>query len=91
MALRVIDTDIFLANGPCWSPDDRSFYHADRIAHLVTMTLKLPGSALAQCQCDRPRNASHHIRQSPAKLHSGWRKVAGRFRSKNQCPIQASA
>lgn len=30
-ALRVIDTDIFLANGPCWSLDDRTFYHADSI------------------------------------------------------------
>lgn len=30
-ALRRIDDDIFLANGPCWSPDDRFFYHADSI------------------------------------------------------------
>lgn len=30
-ALREIDDDIFLANGPCWSPDDRVFYHADSI------------------------------------------------------------
>ena len=34
-ALRVIDTDIFLANGPCWSPDDRTFYHADSIRKLI--------------------------------------------------------
>jgi sugar lactone lactonase YvrE len=27
-ALREIDADIFLANGPCWSPDDKVFYHA---------------------------------------------------------------
>jgi L-arabinonolactonase len=33
--LRVIDTDIFLANGPCWSPDDRTFYHADSIRKLI--------------------------------------------------------
>jgi sugar lactone lactonase YvrE len=30
-ALREIDSDIFLANGPCWSPDDKVFYHADSI------------------------------------------------------------
>jgi sugar lactone lactonase YvrE len=30
-ALREIDADIFLANGPCWSPDDKVFYHADSI------------------------------------------------------------
>jgi len=29
--LRVIDTDIVLSNGPCWSPDDRIFYHADSV------------------------------------------------------------
>ena len=34
-SLRVIDTDIFLANGPCWSPDDRTFYHADSIRKLI--------------------------------------------------------
>jgi L-arabinonolactonase len=34
-ALRVIDTDIFLANGPCWSPDDSTFYHADSIRKLI--------------------------------------------------------
>jgi L-arabinonolactonase len=34
-ALRVIDTDIFLANGPCWSPDDRTFYHADSIRKII--------------------------------------------------------
>lgn len=33
--LRIIDTDIFLANGPCWSPDDRTFYHADSIRKLI--------------------------------------------------------
>jgi sugar lactone lactonase YvrE len=34
-ALRQIDSDIFLANGPCWSPDDRRFYHADSIRKLI--------------------------------------------------------
>lgn len=34
-ALRPIDDDIFLANGPCWSPDDRTFYHADSIRKLI--------------------------------------------------------
>jgi L-arabinonolactonase len=34
-ALRQIDADIFLANGPCWSPDDKVFYHADSIRKLV--------------------------------------------------------
>ena len=34
-ALRQIDADIFLANGPCWSPDDKLFYHADSIRKLI--------------------------------------------------------
>ena len=34
-ALRVIDEDIFLANGPCWSPDDSVFYHADSIRKTI--------------------------------------------------------
>jgi sugar lactone lactonase YvrE len=33
--LRQIDADIFLANGPCWSPDDKVFYHADSIRKLI--------------------------------------------------------
>ena len=33
--LRVIDDDIFLANGPCWSPDDTVFYHADSIRNTI--------------------------------------------------------
>lgn len=33
--LRVIDDDIFLANGPCWSPDDATFYHADSIRKTI--------------------------------------------------------
>ena len=35
LELRQIDEDIFLANGPCWSPDDRTFYHADSIRKLI--------------------------------------------------------
>jgi prepilin-type processing-associated H-X9-DG protein len=34
-ALRIIDDDIFLANGPCWSPDDGTFYHADSIRKTI--------------------------------------------------------
>lgn len=34
-ALRPIDDDIFLANGPCWSPDDATFYHADSLRHTI--------------------------------------------------------
>ena len=33
--LRAIDDDIFLANGPCWSPDDTTFYHADSILKII--------------------------------------------------------
>lgn len=33
--LRVLDDDIFLANGPCWSPDDSVFYHADSIRKTI--------------------------------------------------------
>jgi sugar lactone lactonase YvrE len=33
--LARIDGDIFLGNGPCWSPDDRTFYHADSLRHLI--------------------------------------------------------
>lgn len=33
--LRQIDDDIFLSNGPCWSPDNRTFYHADSIRKLI--------------------------------------------------------
>jgi L-arabinonolactonase len=33
--LRQIDSDIFLANGPCWSPDDRTLYHADSIRKVI--------------------------------------------------------
>lgn len=34
-SLREIDNDIFLANGPCWSPDDKTFYHADSIRKTI--------------------------------------------------------
>lgn len=33
--LREIDNDIFLSNGPCWSPDDRILYHSDSIRNTV--------------------------------------------------------
>lgn len=34
-ALREIDDGITLSNGPCWSPDDKIFYHADSILNLI--------------------------------------------------------
>jgi sugar lactone lactonase YvrE len=34
-ALRALDDDIFLSNGPCWSPDDATFYHADSIRKII--------------------------------------------------------
>ena len=33
--LTQLDGDVFLGNGPCWSPDDRTFYHADSIRHTI--------------------------------------------------------
>jgi sugar lactone lactonase YvrE len=33
--LREIDDGITLSNGPCWSVDDRTFYHADSILKLI--------------------------------------------------------
>jgi sugar lactone lactonase YvrE len=33
--LTRIDRDIHLGNGPCWSPDNRTFYHADSLRHLI--------------------------------------------------------
>ena len=33
--LTRLDDDIFLGNGPCWSPDDRTLYHADSLRHLI--------------------------------------------------------
>jgi sugar lactone lactonase YvrE len=32
LSLHVLDTNIGCANGPCWSPDDRTFYFADTFA-----------------------------------------------------------
>jgi L-arabinonolactonase len=34
-SLREIDNDIFLSNGPCWSPDDKILYHSDSIRNTV--------------------------------------------------------
>ncbi|MGB3798132.1 MAG: SMP-30/gluconolactonase/LRE family protein [Alteraurantiacibacter sp.] len=33
--LRAIDDGVILANGPCWSPDDRTFYHADSVRQMI--------------------------------------------------------
>ena len=33
--LTQLDHDIHLGNGPCWSPDDRTLYHADSLRHLI--------------------------------------------------------
>jgi sugar lactone lactonase YvrE len=33
--LTLLDGDIHLGNGPCWSPDNRTFYHADSLRHLI--------------------------------------------------------
>jgi L-arabinonolactonase len=33
--LTQLDGDIHLGNGPCWSPDDVTFYHADSLRHLI--------------------------------------------------------
>ncbi len=33
--LREIDDDIFLSNGPCWSPDDKILYHSDSIRNTI--------------------------------------------------------
>ena len=34
-AVTKLDGDVFLGNGPCWSPDNRTFYHADSLRHLI--------------------------------------------------------
>jgi sugar lactone lactonase YvrE len=34
-SLKVIDDDIFISNGPCWSPDNRTFYFSDSLRHAV--------------------------------------------------------
>lgn len=33
--LTQLDDDIHLGNGPCWSPDNTTFYHADSLRHLI--------------------------------------------------------
>ncbi len=33
--LRQIDDDIHLGNGPCWSPDNGTFYHSDSLRHTI--------------------------------------------------------
>lgn len=33
--LTQLDGDIHLGNGPCWSPDSRTLYHADSLRHLI--------------------------------------------------------
>ncbi len=33
--LTELDYGITLGNGPCWSPDDRVFYHADSMRHTI--------------------------------------------------------
>ena len=33
--LTQLDGDIFLGNGPCWSPDNHTLYHADSLRHLI--------------------------------------------------------
>lgn len=34
-AIARLDRDIILGNGPCFSPDDRTLYHADSMRHLI--------------------------------------------------------
>ena len=34
-ALNRLDDDYFLGNGPSWSPDNRTLYHADSLRHLI--------------------------------------------------------
>ena len=33
--LAQIDDDIFLSNGPCWSPDNATFYHSDSVRKTI--------------------------------------------------------
>ncbi|WP_164549784.1 SMP-30/gluconolactonase/LRE family protein [Altericroceibacterium xinjiangense] len=30
-----LDHDVILGNGPCWSPDNTTFYHADSMRHMI--------------------------------------------------------
>lgn len=34
-ALSVLDTRIHISNGPCWSPDDCTFYFSDSLIHTI--------------------------------------------------------
>lgn len=33
--IRPLDSGLTLGNGPCWSPDDTTLYHADSMAHVI--------------------------------------------------------
>jgi L-arabinonolactonase len=33
--IRQLDSGLTLGNGPCWSPDDATLYHADSMAHVI--------------------------------------------------------
>lgn len=33
--IRQLDSGLTLGNGPCWSPDSATLYHADSMAHLI--------------------------------------------------------
>lgn len=33
--LRELDRDIVICNGPCWSPDDKTFYFSDSLPHQI--------------------------------------------------------
>lgn len=35
MSVHTLDTDIVVSNGPCWSPDGRSFYFADSMRRVI--------------------------------------------------------
>ena len=34
-SMREIDTGITISNGPCWSPDNRTFYFSDSLRHAI--------------------------------------------------------
>ena len=34
-AIRQLDAKLVLGNGPCWSPDNATLYHADSMAHVI--------------------------------------------------------
>ena len=35
LSLHLLDTDIVVSNGPCWSPDDKTFYFADSMRKVI--------------------------------------------------------